>query len=95
MPYLHAVMRFVLLFLLLVVTTFGYSQQLFPELTKKIINLESPALEAKVERLYATNLKQNPKKEIDLKLWKFYIYDSLEVDGKADTLAMNLEGLSL
>lgn len=92
MPYLHPVMRFVLLFLLLVVTTFSYSQKLFPELTKKINNLESPALEAKVEGLYATNLKKNPKKEIELKLWKFYIYDSLDVDGKADTLAMNLEG---
>jgi len=92
MPYLHPVMRVVLLFLLLVVTTFNYAQQLFPELTKKINNLESPALEAKVESLYATNLKKNPKKEIELKLWKFYIYDSLEVDGKADTVAMNLEG---
>jgi serine phosphatase RsbU (regulator of sigma subunit)/tetratricopeptide (TPR) repeat protein len=92
MPYLHPVMRFVLLFLLLVVTTFSYSQKLFPELTKKINNLESPALETKVEGLYATNLKKNPKKEIELKLWKFYIYDSLDVDGKADTLAMNLEG---
>jgi serine phosphatase RsbU (regulator of sigma subunit)/Tfp pilus assembly protein PilF len=86
-------MRFALLFILLVVTTFSYSQKLFfPELTKKINNLESPALETKVEGLYATNLKKNPKKEIELKLWKFYIYDSLDVDGKADTLAMNLEG---
>jgi serine phosphatase RsbU (regulator of sigma subunit)/tetratricopeptide (TPR) repeat protein len=86
-------MRFALLFILFVVTTFSYSQKLFfPELTKKINNLESPALETKVEGLYATNLKKNPKKEIELKLWKFYIYDSLDVDGKADTLAMNLEG---
>jgi len=93
MPYLHTVMRFALLFILFVVTTFSYSQKLFfPELTKKINNLESPALETKVEGLYATNLKKNPKKEIELKLWKFYIYDSLDVDGKADTLAMNLEG---
>lgn len=92
MLYLHDVMRVVLLFLLLIVTSFSHSQKLFPELTKKINNLESPALEAKVERLYTTNLKQNPKKELELKLWKFYIYDSLDVDGKADTLAMNLEG---
>ncbi len=92
MLYLHNVMRFVILFLLLISYSFGHSQIPFPELTKKIDQLESPALETKVERLYASHLKQNPKKEIDLKLWKFYIYDSLGIDGKADTLAMNLEG---
>lgn len=85
-------MRVVLLFLLLFVTSFSHSQYLFPELTKKISTLESPLLEAKVEQLYLKNLKLNPKQEIELKLWKFYIYDSVGIDGKADTLAMNLEG---
>jgi len=78
--------------LIFIVLTSSISAQVgYSELTNKIKNLESPDLEKKVENLYTTQLKKTPNSETKLKFWKFYIYDSLGVHGKADTLAGELK----
>ena len=78
--------NFILLFF--IVLTSSISAQVgYNDLTNKIKNLESPDLEKKVEILYSAQLKKTPNAQTKLKFWKFYIYDSLGIYGKADTLA--------
>lgn len=83
-------MRLFTLFLLVFISELCLAQSIYPELTAKIGNVQSPQLEARVESIYSKKLKSSPKEELNLKLWKFYVFDSLGVDGKADTLAMEL-----
>lgn len=68
-----------------------FSQVIYPELTEKLKTVKPAGLEEKVESIYAKKLKSNPKEELNLKLWKFYVYDSLGITGKADTLAIELD----
>ena len=67
-----------------------FSQGIYPELTSRVGDYETPILEKRVENIYRNKLKSNPKEELNLKLWKLYIYDSLGITGKADTLSMEL-----
>jgi serine phosphatase RsbU (regulator of sigma subunit) len=83
-------MRFALTLLLVLAACFAESQSIYPELTAKIGELESPELENRVETIFSKRLKISPKEELELKLWKLYVYDSLGIAGKADTLALEL-----
>jgi len=84
-------MKVTISFILISINFLCFSQAVFPELTSKIGNLESPQLEAKVETIYSKKLKSAPKQELNLKLWKLYVYDSIGIAGKADTLALELK----
>lgn len=86
-------MRFAIIFILLLLSwNFGFTQSLYPDLTKKISGLSQPELGERVESLYQKKIKSSPDQKVDLQLWKLYIYDSLGVAGKADTLAIGLNG---
>jgi serine phosphatase RsbU (regulator of sigma subunit) len=80
----------ILLFLFGLITISGFSQKVYPELTKKLSQIEKDDLELKVEAIYTSTLKKDKTKQYDLKIWKLYVYDSLNIVGKADTLAMDL-----
>jgi serine phosphatase RsbU (regulator of sigma subunit) len=82
--------NFILLFLFGLITISGFSQKVYPELTKKLSQIEEDNLELKVEAFYTSTLKKDKTKQYDLKIWKLYVYDSLNIVGKADTLAMDL-----
>lgn len=83
-------MRIIILFLLVFLSDLCFAQNIYPELSAKIKDVKSPQLESRVESIYSKKLKSNPKEEFNLKLWKLYVFDSLGVAGKADTLAMEL-----
>lgn len=83
--------RSIILLIFIVLTSSISAQVGYNDLTNKIKNLESPDLEKKVEILYSAQLKKTPNAQTKLKFWKFYIYDSLGVYGKADTLAAELK----
>lgn len=90
--YLRGV-KIVHLLLLFVVSFYSFNvkaQVPFPKLTKKIQGLESPELESKLDKIYSLELKNQPSNKRSLTLWKFYVLDSLGIDGPADTLAMEL-----
>lgn len=81
-------------FLLLIFLAFcfleGNAQIPFSHLNKKLIGLDSPALEKKIESIYSYEVKKSPKDHRGLTIWKFYLLDSLGFAGKADTLALEL-----
>jgi tetratricopeptide (TPR) repeat protein len=83
-------MKFIFTFCFVLIAQLFFSQGMYPELTSKVGEYESPTLEKRVESIFQKKLKSNPKEEINLKLWKLYIYDSLGISGKADTLALDL-----
>lgn len=87
-------MKLILLFLIGFIGEFCFSQAIHPELTSKITDVESTQLENKIEKIYSKNLIASPKEIYNLKLWKLYVYDSLGVSDKADTLAKELEAKS-
>ncbi len=80
--------------LLIFVLHFAYSSQAqvpYSELLKKIDGLKSPELEKKVEQIRIDQLKKQPARDYELKLWAFYVLDSVDIKGKADTLAIELQ----
>lgn len=83
-------MKLAISLLLFFAAFYAGAQSIYPELTAKIGALESPSLEKRIESIYSNKLKSSPKDEFDLKLWKLFVYDSLDIEGKADTLAMEL-----
>ncbi len=83
-------MKFTFTIYFILIVQLCFSQRLYPELTAKVGYNKSPLLEKRVENIYLKKLKSNPKEELKLKLWKLYVYDSLGVSGKADTLALQL-----
>lgn len=83
-------MKIVLTFYFVLIVHLCFSQGIYPELTAKVGDFESPILEKRVENIYLRKFKSNPKEELNLKLWKLYVYDSLGVSGKADTLSNEL-----
>lgn len=88
--YLRSDMKVVFTCCFILIVQLCFSQGIYPELTSKIGDYEAPILEKRVENIYRNKLKSNPKEELNLKLWKLYIYDSLKITGKADTLSMEL-----
>ncbi len=84
-------LKFLLLFILPISGYYSLAQVPCPELMNKIDGLVSPELEKKVEQIRNSQEKKQPSRKYELKLWTFYVLDSLAVSGKADTLAMELE----
>lgn len=66
-----------------------------PELMPRINGMDSPDLEKKIEQILFSQEKKQPGRKYDLKLWAFYVYDSLGLSGKADTLAIELQKFNI
>lgn len=62
-------------------------QQVLPELTRQLGDVPPDEVESKVEMLSKRYQKDHPSEKKQLRLWKFYIADSLGLTGSADSLA--------
>jgi hypothetical protein len=56
------IINLILLLFFVVNSEIGNAQVPFPELTRRIKNLESPVLEEKVNQIFTSQLKKNPSK---------------------------------
>ncbi len=87
--------RYILLIISCFLIFLAEAQLPFPSLLKKVEGLKSPELEKKVEQILISQKKKQPSKQYELKLWAFYLLDSLNLGGKADTLALELQAFKV
>ncbi len=66
------------------------SQELYPNLTKKMEGTADSLIPQKIEKIYTKAVAKDPKEEGLLQLWKFTMYDSLGYVDIADSLGKEL-----
>ncbi len=81
---------FTLLLFLFLTANALMSQELYPNLTKKMEGTADSLIPQKIEKIYTKAVAKDPKEEGLLQLWKFTMYDSLGYVDIADSLGKEL-----